>query len=115
PPAPLADQSWDYSTPVSPPAPDGEPLLEGQMPIDHILYIGDSAFFAPPGLQDVKLEIVFDRVVQDEMAIQWERWDGAGWSSIGSTPQTTSTTDAKQTLSFGALDSIPLRHVAGCV
>jgi hypothetical protein len=59
------------------------------------------------------LEIVFDRVVQDEMAIQWERWDGAGWSKIGSGPQTTSTTVAKQTLSFGALDSIPLSKVAG--
>jgi hypothetical protein len=110
---PEADKYSDYSLLVSAAAPDGEPLLEGQMPIDHILYVGDSAFFAPPGLQDVKLEIGFDRVVQDEMAIQWERWDGAGWSSIGSTPQATSTTDAKQTLSFGALDSIPLSKVAG--
>lgn len=110
---PEPDSYGDYSLLVSTAAPEGEPILEGRTPIDHILYIGDREFFAQSNLSAVKLDVTFDRVVQDEMTIQWERWDGEGWSSIGSAPLKTNTTDAKQRFNLGNLDLIPVSEIAG--
>ncbi len=105
------DKFTDLSQLLSESSPDGLHLLEGKTPIDHILYIGDKDFFSLPNLSDVTLTLNFDRVVQDEMKIEWQRWDGEeGWKLIKE--QKTDTNNQQQVFNFGKLDPIPLSKVA---
>jgi Baseplate J-like protein len=107
---PERDAYADRSSLVSAPVAGGEPLFEGQRPIDHIFYLGDREFFSTHRLRDVKLMMTFDHVVEDEMEIQWDHWDGAGWRKIitlGINPNT-----AEQAFDLGELGPIPLSGIA---
>jgi hypothetical protein len=60
----------------------GSALLEGDTPIDHILYLGDTHLLGLPSLKDVTLSMDFIDVVGEAMKIEWSRWDGAAWIPI---------------------------------
>ena len=111
---PERDEYADRSSLVSAPSAGGEPLFEGrtqgQTWIDHIFFLGDREFFSARRLEDVKLKMVFDRVVEDEMEIRWERLDAEGWKEIttlGVAPNT-----VEQTFDLGELGPIPLARIA---
>jgi hypothetical protein len=110
---PEMDACADRSSLVSAPAAGVAPLFESAEPIDHIshiFFLGDSEFFSSRHLEDVKLKMVFDLVVEDVMKIQWERWDGADWVEIVTLDIDPNATE--QTFDFGELDPIPLATIA---
>jgi hypothetical protein len=60
----------------------GSALLEGDTPIDHVLYLGDTQLLGLHSLKDVSLSMEFENVVGEAMEIEWSRWDGAAWIPI---------------------------------
>ncbi len=91
--------------------PTVRPLFEGDTPIDHILYVGDRDVFGLPKLTNMQLTLGFDRVLQDEMTIAWERLDGMEWSEI--VRSKTAANSQQHVVAFGAIAPIPLGKVEG--
>jgi hypothetical protein len=79
---PQEDEYADIHSVAATVATGGSALLEGDTPIDHILYLGDSQLLGLPSLRDVSLSMEFKDVVGEAMVIEWSRWDGAAWIPI---------------------------------
>jgi hypothetical protein len=79
-------------------------LLDGDMQIEHSLYLGDRQLLGLPSLKSVSLTITFDPVPHDEMEVVWEVGDK--WEEI-----TTSNLPANQAthiIPLGDIDPVPL-------
>ncbi|HKQ74175.1 MAG TPA: putative baseplate assembly protein [Blastocatellia bacterium] len=87
------------------------PLFEGDTPIDHILYVGDLDVFGLPKLTNAQLTLDFDRILQDEMTIAWERLDGTEWSEM--VRSKTAADSQQHVVAFGAIAPIPPGQVEG--
>jgi hypothetical protein len=95
---PEQDRFADRSGLVAAPVPSGEPVFAGDQRIEHIFYLGHNAFFALPGLEEIRLRISLTKeitpdppesVQPDARFLKWEIWDGARGISLSPSLDTT--------------------------
>jgi Baseplate J-like protein len=63
----------------------GSPLtvFQGERPIEHALYLGDSKLFGYSAIADLKVDFtVATGPGTDLREVVWEVWDGSGWSPL---------------------------------
>jgi len=108
---PEDDTYADYSDDLVAIGSDGIPIFHGSQAIDHILYLGQSQFFASTGIINLSLKLELQAPAGDALNLLWEIWDGVRW--LSKTPASDETGNLQQsgTIQFGPIPSVPTTTV----
>ena len=81
---PDEDKYADLSSIVSQKNLSGISIFNGNQLIDHILYIGHNTLLNYPVMQELTVDVTFNKSINVSYKKKWywEKWDGKEWSSI---------------------------------
>ena len=96
---PLNDGYADWSAILAHGASQGESVFQGKKAIEHVFYVGHEALLGRAAIEEVKLDFLLDQVFSDvtnDLAIQWEAWDGKEGIKLDATDTTTNLNQSGQ-------------------
>ncbi|MUG93211.1 putative baseplate assembly protein [Scytonema sp. UIC 10036] len=87
--------------------------FQGDLPIDHVFYIGHSQLLSFPEIQNLQIQFNAVQPLGDDAMVQWQVWNGTEWIGIAPTnPQAISQSGHGQ-LNFTTVQAVPISLVNG--
>jgi hypothetical protein len=108
---PAADRFADSSVLLQAPAAEAAPILRGNQPVPHLLYVGLHLPLLAPEIAELRLSVAFEQPAASPLWLSWEIWSGVEGVPLSPAADSTASFSADGEVRFSNLPPIPQTQV----